>query len=324
MKTINIALLGFGTVGLGAYEIIEKNKEKITKEAGCNLEVSKIYARSPKRLEDAKVSLDKLCTNPEEIFEDKNIDIVVEVMGGLEPATSLMTGAMEHGKAVVTANKKALATNWEKLIKSSEDNKAALLYEASVGGGIPIINSMDNALSSNNITRILGILNGTTNYILSKMYYEGKSYDEVLRIAQEKGFAEADPTSDVSGEDARYKLVILIANAFGKYIKPENISMAGIEDVSLDDIANAKKKGQVPKLIARADVKDDHITASVGVEYMQEGSPLASVRDEYNAILLTGDFLDDVMYYGKGAGAHPTGSAIVTDIITIAKSLIRM
>ena len=317
MKKLSVAILGLGTVGGGAYHILQNNKEAISKSTGMDVRVTKILSRHPiQGIPDEMITDD-----PDEIFLDKSIDLVVESIGGIEPATTFMLKAMENKKHVVTANKAAVANSYEKLRSASDVNHVEFLFEASVGGGIPILTAIQNPLSGNNFTEVMGIINGTTNYILTKMTLEGADYGDVLKDAQEKGFAEADPTADVEGIDVANKLSILIALMFGEYIHPSLIPTDGISKITKEDIKDADRQGKVIKLIAHGWKENGSIKASVKPEFLLKAHPLAGVNNEFNAVYVTGDMVGDVMLYGKGAGALPTGSAVVGDIIRVAKKI---
>ena len=317
MKTLKVGILGLGTVGGGTYTILTENKAVIEKRTGCSIEVVRILDRFKK----PGVPEYLYTEDPDEVIAGKDIDLVVETLGGLEPACSFMLQAMEHGKHVVTANKAAVAANYQKLVETAAKNHVQFLYEASVGGGIPVLTSMQNELQGNNFLEVMGIVNGTTNYILTKMTEEGADYADVLKDAQAKGFAEADPTADVEGIDVANKLSILIALAFDKYIAPTDIPTTGISKITKADIEAAAAEGCKLKLIAHAKLKEDGtVEASVAPEKIPFAHPLAGVSNEFNAVYITGDMVDELMFYGKGAGALPTGSAIVGDIIKAAKN----
>ncbi len=314
MKKLNVGILGFGTVGGGTYEILTKNHDLIKERTGVSIEVMRALRRKP--------SDSELFTNdPEAIIGDPDIDLVVEVIGGIEPATSYMLAAMKNGKHVVTANKAAVAANYEALTETARENGVSFLFEAAVGGGIPVLTAIQNPLQGNNFLEVMGILNGTTNYILTKMTEEGASYKEVLKDAQAKGFAEADPTADVEGLDAANKLSILIALLFGQYIAPSDIPTTGISKITSADIDEAASEDKKIKLIAHAYLEDGKVRASVSPERLPLCHPLSGVSNEFNAVYVTGDMVGELMFYGKGAGALPTGSAVVGDIISIAKNL---
>lgn len=317
MKKLTVGILGPGTVGGGAYQILVNNHDLIQKRTGVSIEVVKLLTRRPR----SEYPADLLTDDPDEILNDPNIDVVIETMGGIQPATSFMLQAMKKGKHVVTANKAAVAASYEELVMTASENGVKFLFEASVGGGIPVLTSIQNPLSGNNFTEVMGILNGTTNYILTKMTEDGADYENVLKDAQARGFAEADPTADVEGIDAANKLSILIALLFGKYIAPSDIPTKGISHVTGQDIAEAADENCIIKLISHAVLKDGKISCSVAPEKVPISHPLAGVSNEFNAVYITGDMVGEVMLYGKGAGALPTGSAIVGDIIDIAKNL---
>ena len=323
MKKLNVGILGFGTVGGGAYEILTKNHDLITQKTSVSIDVVKALVRRKRDGIPAHLTTE----DPDDILKNPAIDVVVETMGGIEPATSFMLQAMENGKHVVTANKAAVAASYEKLQAAAAKNHVKLLFEASVGGGIPVLTSIQNALQGNAFLEVMGIVNGTTNYILTKMTEDGSDYADVLKDAQAKGFAEAvgiyaDGVASVEGIDAANKLSILIALLFDQYIPPQEIPTTGISKITGAEIAAAASEGCKLKLIAHASIDTDgNVTASVAPEKLPVSHPLAGVSNEYNAVYVTGDMVGDVMFYGKGAGALPTGSAIVGDIISIAKSI---
>lgn len=317
MKKLNVGILGPGTVGGGVYEILTKNYDLIQKRTGVSIEVVKILTR--RKRPDLPAEL--LTDDPDDILTNPDVDVVVETMGGIQPAASFMLQAMNHGKHVVTANKAAVADQYKELTEAASKNGVKFLFEASVGGGIPILTSVEGPLAGNNFLEVMGIVNGTTNYILTKMADEGSDYADILKDAQEKGFAEADPTADVEGIDAANKLCILIALLFDKYVAPSEIPTTGISKITGTDIAAAAAEGCKIKLIAHAALKNGHIVCSVGLEKISNSHPLASVNNEFNAVYIKGDMVGEVMLYGKGAGSLPTGSAIVGDIINIAKEL---
>ena len=317
MKNLRIAILGFGTVGGGTYHILTENHDIIEKRTGVSIDVVKVLNRRIK----PGIPQDILTTDPDDILTCPDIDLVVETIGGIEPATSFMLQAMKHGKHVVTANKAAVAANYEILQQTAAENNVQFLFEASVGGGIPVLTAIQNPLQGNHFTEVMGIVNGTTNYILKKMTDEGADYADVLKDAQEKGFAEADPTADVEGIDVANKLSILIALLFDQYIAPTDIPTVGISKITLDDIKAAAEENCKLKLIAHATYESGKVTASVAPEKIPYAHPLAGVSNEFNAVFINGDMVGELMFYGKGAGALPTGSAVVGDIITIAKSL---
>ncbi len=319
MKKVSIGLIGLGNIGSGTYQVLEMNKKSIEETTGFSLEITKISEKYIDAKRDITVPREKFVENVEEIFKDKDISVVIELIGGIEPATSFMLAAMESGKSVVTANKAAVAANFDKLTETAKRNNVEFKFEASVGGGIPIINPLTSVLRSNKFEEILGIVNGTTNYILTQMTEYGLEYEDVLKVAQEKGFAEADPTADVEGIDVANKLTILMALAFDKYVKPEDIPTVGISQITKEDIEKAKKENRKIKLIASAKKVGDNVEYFVKPVELPLEHPLASVGNEFNAVFVQGNAVGELMFYGKGAGPLPTGSAVLGDVLDIAR-----
>lgn len=320
MKKVGIALLGLGNVGRGVWKILDANKDEIKERSGYDIEVSKILVRDKSKNRGVDVPDEILTTNADEIFEDENIKIVVELMGGINPAKEYMIRAMKCKKHVVTANKLAIATCGSELLKTAQEENVRLCYEASVAGGIPIIHGLSESLTANKIEQIVGIINGTTNYILTKMRLDNMDFKEALKEAQEKGYAEADPTSDVEGYDAVYKLAILTYLAFGKKVNVDSIYREGIQKIESVDIDYAKEFGYVIKLLAIVKDVDDTLELRVHPTMIPERHPLANVNDSFNAIFLKGNAVGDLMMYGRGAGDLPTGSAVVGDIISVLRN----
>lgn len=321
MKTVKIGLLGLGNIGTGTYKTLEMNKSKIEKNTGISFEITKILEKDVDKDRGITVDKSKFTQNPDDIFTDPEIDIVIELLGGIEPASSFMLKALENGKHVVTANKAAVAANYDQLLTMAADKKVMFRFEASVGGGIPIINSLRTALQGNEFEEILGIVNGTTNYILTQMTEYGLEYADVLKVAQEKGFAEADPTADVEGIDVANKLSILISLIFGLRIAPEDIATEGISKINKGDIDIATQLGYKIKLLATARKLENQLECHVQPAFVPVSHPLASVSNEFNAIFVKGNAVDDVMFYGKGAGPLPTGSAVMGDVIEIGREI---
>ena len=319
MKKVKIALLGLGNVGRGVYNILIKNKEEIMKRSGYEIEVSKILVRSLDKYRGVEVSNDILTTNFDDIINDDSIKIVVEVMGGIEPAKEYILRAIEKNKHIVTANKMLLATEGKEVFEKADEKKVMFQYEASVAGGIPIINSINENLTENKINELYGIVNGTTNYILSKMELEGLEFDDVLEEAKEKGYAEADPTSDIEGYDAQYKLAILSALSFGTKISVDDVYREGITKIKPIDMKYASDFNMSIKLLAIAKENNGELELRVHPTMIPETHPLANVYDSFNAIFINGNAVGDLMFYGKGAGDMPTGSAVVSDIISILR-----
>ena len=321
MKNINLAFLGLGTVGGGTYEILKMNKDLIEKRSGCTFTVTRILEKNLERVKELGLNPDLAVTDPSLIYNADDVDIVIEAMGGIDFPGEIMEKSLANGKHVVTPNKAAVAANFDKLIAASKSGNSKFRFEASVGGGIPALTAIQEALSGNEFLEVMGIVNGTTNYILTKMGDENWTYEDALKDAQAKGFAEADPTSDVEGIDAANKLSILIYLCFDQYINPSDIPREGITNVTMEDIHDAKAKGGKIKLISMAKKTDKGLEYSVKPTFIPNEHPLSGVNNEFNAIYVTGNAVDELMFYGKGAGALPTGSAVVGDIIAIAKSL---
>lgn len=320
MKKVKIALLGLGNVGKGVLSIIRENKEQIVKRSGYEVEIAKILVRDVKKDRGVEVPTEILTTSYEEILNDNEIKIVVEVMGGIEPAKEYIIKAMEAKKQIVTANKMLLATCGDEVFEKADEMGVSFQYEASVAGGIPIINGISQSLTANKINTLYGIINGTTNYILSKMELENLNFEDVLKEAQDKGYAEADPTSDIEGYDAQYKLVILSSLAFGTKIKSEHVYREGITKINSIDMEYASSFGMVIKLLAIAKEENGELELRVHPTMIPETHPLANVYDSFNAVFINGNAVGDMMFYGRGAGSLPTGSAVVSDIIWILRN----
>ncbi len=321
MKKIKVGMLGFGNVGTGTYQTLEMNRELIEKHVGASVEISKILVNNVTKPRQVVTPDGVLTDNVADIIDNPEIDIVAEVLGGIEPASEYMLKALNNGKHVVTANKAAVAANYDKLFKAAADNGVSLRPEACVAGGIPILNAITTVLGANKFDEILGILNGTTNYILTQMTDNGLDYADVLKDAQAKGFAEADPTADVEGIDAANKLSIMMALAFGHYVHPDDIPTEGISKITKADIDKATADGCKIKLIASAKNEDGKLTYSVKPVALPIEHPLASVSNEFNAVFVKGNAVGELMFYGKGAGPLPTGSAVMGDILTAAKEI---
>lgn len=324
MKTIKIGLLGLGNIGTGTYKTLEMNREEIEATLGTKVDIVKILERDIDRDRGITVDKNKFTSDPDEIFKDPEIDIVIELLGGIEPATTFMLSAMENGKHVVTANKAAVAANYSKLMETAKANNIMFKFEASVGGGIPILGTLTGPLRANKFEEVMGILNGTTNYILTMMTKEGLEYETALKDAQDQGFAEADPTADVEGIDAANKLSILMALMFDKYVAPKDIPTTGITSITKEKIDEARENGCKIKLIAHAKkTETGDIEYEVRPMYISATHPLANINKEFNAVFIKGNAVDDLMFYGKGAGPLPTGSAIMGDVIDISKSILK-
>lgn len=314
---MKIGLMGLGTVGTGVVHLISQNGKNIEKKIGEKIEIKKILVKDSTK-KRTPLAEGKITYNPDDILEDEEIDIVVEVMGKEHPALEYMVRAIQNGKSVVTANKEVIARHGKELIKLANKNNVNLLYEASVGGGIPIIRPLKQCLAANKIYEIKGILNGTTNYMLTEMKEKGLDFEDILKDAQDRGFAELDPTDDVDGFDAARKLAILCTLSFNKYIAPEDIYTKGIRSVSREDIRYADELGFNIKLLAYAKIdKEDKLEAWVHPAMIKKDNPLNGVNGVFNAILVDGNAVGEVMFYGQGAGMMPTASAVVADIMDV-------
>jgi homoserine dehydrogenase len=294
------------------------------RKCGCEIEVAKILVRDANKPRGVKVPEGIITTDINDILNDSSIKIVIELMGGTEPAKDYMLKAMKCKKHVVTANKLLLATQGEELFKTAEQERVFFYYEASVGGGIPIIREINESLTANKIDKLAGIINGTTNYILTKMTREGMDFKEALREAQEKGYAEADPTSDIEGYDAAYKLAIMSSLAFGTKVDFPSIYREGISNIKAVDIDYANRFGYVIKLLAIGKEAEGRLELRVHPAMVPKDHPIANVNDSFNAIFIKGNAVGDLMLYGRGAGDLPTGSAVVGDIISILRSNIAL
>lgn len=319
-KVIKAALLGLGTVGGGVYKLMNRQKEEFPYKIGADLEISKILVRNVKK-ERPGVENSLLTDNWKEILSDDSIDVVIEVMGGIEPARTYIKEALAAGKNVVTANKDLLAEYGGELLDEAGKREKDLLFEAAVAGGIPIIRPLKQCLAGNYLSEVMGIVNGTTNFILSKMTHEGMDFAEALQIAQDLGYAEADPTADVEGYDAGRKIAIMASIAFNSRVTFSEVYTEGITKISAKDIEYAKNLGCVIKLLGIARRKEDGIEVLVHPMLIPNNHPLASVDDAFNAVYVHGDAVDDAMFYGRGAGELPTASAIMGDVIDVARNI---
>ncbi|HEB33211.1 MAG TPA: homoserine dehydrogenase [Spirochaetes bacterium] len=318
MKNVKIGILGIGTVGAGVYELLEKHKKVIGKKSGIDIEIKKIADKAAERRKLLNIPASIFTPDADDVISDPDIRIVVQLIGGTTVSRELMLKAISHKKNIVTANKALLAEHGVEIFKAVVKEEVEFGYEASVGGGIPIIKTIRESLVGNQIDKVIGIVNGTTNFILTKMMREDLSFDEALKIAQELGFAEADPYLDVSGWDACHKITILSSLAFNTPVDMSKVFVEGIEGIHMKDIQYADELGFVPKLLAIAERHDNGVLVRVHPSLVSKENPLAAVSWEDNAIMLYSDFLGKSMYYGKGAGAKPTASAVVGDITDIA------
>ncbi len=320
MKKIKIGLLGLGTVGTGVYKLIGRRADIMDKTIGAELEIKKILVHNMnKKREGIDPSL--LTDDWREIIEDDEIQIVVEVMGGMEPAKTIILEALRAGKNVVSANKDLIAEEGRILLDTAQENGKDFLFEAAVAGGIPIIRPLKQCLAANEISDVLGIVNGTTNYILTKMFEDGMEFEDALRQAQELGYAEADPTADVEGLDAGRKAAIMASIAFHSRVVFSDVYTEGITKITAADIEYAREFDSVIKLLGVARSTETGIEVGVYPMMIGKDHPLASVRDSFNAVFIHGDAVDDAMFYGRGAGEMPTASAVVGDVIDAARDL---
>lgn len=315
---VGIAILGYGVVGSGVYEVIRKNFDGITRRAGTKIDIKHILDIREFNSHPEKELFTK---NYDDILTDTDVSVVVEVMGGVNPAYKFTKRALMAKKSVVTSNKELVAKHGCELLKLASENRVHYLFEASVGGGIPIIRPLKLCLAANEISEITGILNGTTNYILTQMINKDETMENALKKAQDKGYAEKDPSADIDGIDAVRKIAILTSLAFGKYVDSTKIPVTGIRNVTLTDVEYAKKSGCVIKLCGHCRaLENGKLDVYVSPCFVPDESPLASVDGVFNAILVKGNAVGDALFYGRGAGKLPTASAVVSDVIEIAKS----
>ncbi len=319
MKKVGVAILGLGVVGGGTYQILTEKREYFKKTLGIDVTVESVLELNKERALSLGVPESAIASGIAEVVTNPNVDIVVEVIGGVKVARNFVLQALMSGKSVVTSNKELVAKYWHELESCARVNKVGLFFEASCVGGVPIIRTLVDGMQANKLTSIKGIVNGTTNYILTKMFSDGVEYQEVLKEAQKLGYAEANPTADVEGFDSMYKISILSSIAFNKKVSIDNVYREGITKIAKADIDFAKANGYVIKLLAIAKDGKNGIEARVHPTLIKNTDMLASVNDSFNAVLLHGDSVDDVMLYGRGAGAAPTGSAIVSDVLFAAR-----
>lgn len=318
---IKIGLLGCGTVGSGVVLLLQENRAAIKAKTGSEVVLSKVLERDRQKCRQLGIADNMIVDSIDEIINDESIDIVVELIGGIEPALSFITAAMEKGKHVVTANKDLIAEHGEEVFTAAARNGVDFYFEASVGGGIPIIYPLKQSLAGNKIQEVIGILNGTTNYILTKMSQEGRDFEEVLREAQQLGYAESDPTADIGGLDAARKIAILSSIAFNSRVTLADVYVEGITSITAKDILYALELGFVIKLLAIAKETEGKIQARVHPAFLPAGHPLASVNGVFNAVFVRGNAVGEVMHFGRGAGQMPTASAVVGDIIEIGRNM---
>lgn len=319
MKKVGVAILGLGVVGGGVYKILTEKKEFFKKNQGLDITVEAVLEKNVDRALSLGIDKSAVASNIEEVVSNPAVDVVVEVLGGTEPARTFVLKALMSGKTVVTSNKELFAKHWSELEEEAKKMNVGLMFEASCVGGVPIIRVLQDGMQANDIRSIKGIINGTTNYILTKMASEGESYEVALKEAQKLGYAEFNPTADVEGFDATYKISILSSLAFNSKVCIENVYREGITAIDKEDIAYGKSMGYTLKLLGIGKKSEDGLDIRVHPTFIKNSDPLASVNDSFNAVHLVGDSVGEIMLYGRGAGALPTGSAIVSDIIFASK-----
>lgn len=320
MKPIKVGLLGLGTVGTGVVRIIQGHQEDLVMQTGSPIQIAKILVQNAAKERNIEVSSDQLTEDPWEVLNDGEIDVIVEVMGGIEPAKTYILEALARGKHIVTANKDLMALHGQEIMAHAARKNCDVFYEASVAGGIPIIRTIREGFASDRITKIMGIVNGTTNYILTKMCQEGANYPEVLKEAQQLGYAESDPTSDVEGLDAARKMTILATLGFNVDVALDDVSVQGISSISGDDIVYGQRLGYEVKLLGIAERHNDSISVTVQPTLVKKGHPLASVNGVFNAVYVYGEAVGETMFYGPGAGELPTATSVVADLVAVSKN----
>jgi len=320
-QVVKVGLMGFGTVGTGVVRIISAHQEDLQKQTGLSIEIKKVLVQDAEKARNIRSMENMLTTDPAELIEDPEIDVIVEVIGGISPAKEYIVSALENGKHVVTANKDLMALHGAEILSKAQEKGCDVFYEASVAGGIPILRALVEGFSSDRITKMMGIVNGTTNYIMTKMSQEGADYAEVLKEAQALGYAEADPTSDVEGFDAARKMAILATLGFRVPMKLEDVDVKGISSVSREDIAYGKQLGYEVKLLGLARRDGEAVEVSVQPTMVRKSHPLASVNGVFNAVYVHGEAVGETMFYGPGAGEMPTATAVVSDLVTVVKNM---
>lgn len=318
---LKIGILGLGTVGSGVVKILEKNEENIKNKVGAELKIEKILVNNLNKKRELNFAQGILTNDAAEIIDNPEIDIVVELIGGEYPAYDYILRAIENGKNIVTANKLVIAKHGRVIFKKADENNVQVCYEGSVAGGLPIIRPLQNSLAANKIKKIYGILNGTTNYILTDMSKKKKEFAESLAQAQKLGFAEADPASDIEGADAAYKITILSLLAFERFVDVNSVYVEGITNIASEDIKLAAEMGYVIKLLAIAKNSDQGLDIRVHPAFVPQDHPLAMINGTYNCVYLHGDAVGQVMSTARGAGQMPTGSAVVSDIMQVSKDI---
>jgi homoserine dehydrogenase len=320
--TLRVGVLGCGNVGAAVIRLLDEHAEDIARRAGCRLQVTRVAVRDPSKPRDVPLDRSRLTDDPMAVIDDPDVDIVCELIGGREPAGSLVLAAFDRDKPVVTANKELLATRGRELFDAAEAKGLDLYFEAAVGGGIPLIRPLKESLTGERVRRVTGIVNGTTNFILTTMAEEGRPFAGALAEAQRLGYAEADPTADVEGHDAAAKCAILASIAFNARVTATDVFREGISSVTTEDIEFARRLGYVVKLLAIAELVDgDRIAARVHPAMIPATHPLAAVRHAFNAVFVEGPKIGELMFYGRGAGGDATATAVVGDLVSVARNL---
>lgn len=320
-KSVKVGLMGLGTVGTGVVRIIQGHQEDLQKQTGLSIEIKKILVRNMDKERTVSIPHELVTLDADELVNDPEIDVIVEVIGGIHPTKEYILQALENGKHVVTANKDLMAESGAQILSKAQEKGCDVFYEASVAGGIPILRALVEGFSSDRITKMMGIVNGTTNYILTKMSQEGADYADVLKEAQKLGYAESDPTADVEGHDAARKMAILSTLGFHVDMNLDDVQFEGISKVTAEDINHAKRLGYEMKLLGIAKRDDDLIEVSVQPTLVHHTHPLASVNGVFNAIYVHGEAVGETMFYGPGAGELPTATAVVADLVTVVKNM---
>lgn len=320
-KNVSIGLLGLGVVGSGVIQLINDYQEDLVHQLGCGVDVKSVLVRNIEKARQINIDEAILTTDPDDVLNNPEIDVIVEVMGGVEEARTYILKAFAAKKHIITANKDLIALHGPELEAAASENCCDLFYEASVGGGIPLLRGLTDGLVSDRIQQVMGIVNGTTNYILTKMDTEGASYESALKEAQDLGFAESDPTADVEGLDAARKMVILARLAFLTDVELDDVEVSGISNLSQSDLQYGKKLGYTMKLIGFASRNDQNIEVSVQPTLLSDKHPLAGVKNEYNAVYVNGEAVGETMFYGPGAGSLPTATAVMADVVAAIKNM---
>lgn len=319
-KTVKIGLMGLGTVGTGVVRIVQGHQEDLQKQTGLAIEIAKVLVQDAEKERSISFDRDMITTDPADLVANPDIDVIVEVIGGINPTKQYILEALENGKHIVTANKDLMALHGAEILSKAQEKGCDVFYEASVAGGIPILRALVEGFSSDRITKMMGIVNGTTNYIMTKMSQEGADYGEVLKEAQALGYAESDPTADVEGHDAARKMAILSTLGFHVDMSLEDVDCKGISKVTAEDIAYAKQLGYEIKLLGIAQRDGEMIDVSVQPTLVARSHPLASVNGVFNAVYVYGEAVGETMFYGPGAGELPTATAVVSDLVTVVKN----